>query len=71
MEEALSDGEDYELLFSVPKEKEERLRREWPFRQLPLTRLGNFRSAAPPGIFDAGGSPLALKGPRGWDHFSR
>lgn len=71
LEEALTDGEDYELLFSVPKEKEERLRREWPFRQLPLTRLGEFRSAPSPGIFDAGGSPLALKGPRGWDHFSR
>jgi len=71
MEEALSDGEDYELLFSVPKEKEERLRREWPFRQLPLTRLGNFQSAAPPGIFDTGGSPLAPACPPGWDHFSR
>ena len=71
MEEALADGEDYELLFAVPGEKEERLRREWPFRQLPLTRLGEFRSSASPGVFDPGGSPLVLQGPRGWDHFRR
>jgi thiamine-monophosphate kinase len=70
LEEALTDGEDYELLFSVPKEKEERLRLEWPFGQLPLTRLGEFRSVSSPGVFDSGGKPLNFKGHRGWDHFS-
>ena len=67
--EALTDGEDYELLFAVPNEKEERLRREWPFRQLPLTRLGEFRSAPSPGVFDLGGNPLVFEGRIGWDHF--
>ena len=69
LEEALTDGEDYELLFAVPNEKEERLRREWPFRQLPLTRLGEFRSAPSPGVFDLGGNPLVFEGRSGWDHF--
>jgi len=68
-EQALTDGEDYELLFAVPKEKEERLKRDWPFRQLPLTRLGEFRSAPSPGIFDLSGKPLDLDGRIGWDHF--
>jgi len=71
IEEALTDGEDYELLFAVPKEKEDRLRRDWPFPKLPLTRLGEFRYSASPGVFDRAGSPLAVRGPRGFDHFSR
>jgi thiamine-monophosphate kinase len=71
LEEALTDGEDYELLFAVPNEKEERLRREWPFRQLPLTRLGEFKSAPSPGVFDLGGNPLVFEGRTGWDHFKR
>ena len=71
LEEALTDGEDYELLFAVPKEKEELLRREWPFRQLPLTRLGEFRSAPSPAVVDSDGKPLEFKGRRGWDHFNR
>ena len=71
IEEALTDGEDYELLFAVRKEKEDRLRHDWPFPELPLTRLGKFRSSASPGVFDRSGSPLELKGPPGWDHFRR
>jgi len=69
LEEALTDGEDYELLFAVSKEKEELLMRDWPFGKLPLTKLGEFRSSASPGVFDTGGRPLDLEGPRGWDHF--
>jgi len=69
LEEALTDGEDYELLFAVPKEKEELLRRDWPFRDLPLARLGEFRSAPSPAVFDSSGKPLEFKGRRGWDHF--
>ena len=71
IEEALTDGEDYELLLAVPREREKRLRRDWPFPELPLTRLGEFRSLASPGVFDRSGSPLELKGPPGWDHFRR
>jgi thiamine-monophosphate kinase len=69
LEEALTDGEDYELLFAVPKEKEELLRRDWPFRQLPLARLGEFRSAPSPAVVDSSGKALEFKGRLGWDHF--
>lgn len=37
----LTDGEDYELLFSVSKEKAEQLKKEWPF-STPLTCIGRF-----------------------------
>ena len=40
LEHALSDGEDYELLFSVPKDKSPRLENEWPFTGTLLTRIG-------------------------------
>lgn len=40
-DEALSDGEDFELLFAVAPRQAARLEREWPFRKLPLTRVGS------------------------------
>ena len=39
-EQALSDGEDFELLFAVNPRQAARLEREWPFPKLPLTRVG-------------------------------
>jgi thiamine-monophosphate kinase len=38
-QQACSDGEDYELLFTVPSKKDGILRRTWPFRT-KLTRIG-------------------------------
>jgi thiamine-monophosphate kinase len=40
-EAALNDGEDFELLFAVAPRQAARLEREWPFRKLPLTRVGS------------------------------
>jgi len=39
LEHALSDGEDFELLFTVASDDAERLCREWPF-ETKLTRIG-------------------------------
>ncbi|MBO4303764.1 MAG: thiamine-monophosphate kinase [Lentisphaeria bacterium] len=39
---ALSDGEDYELIFAVSPEKSASLEKEWPFPDVPLTRIGRF-----------------------------
>ncbi|MEI8233686.1 MAG: thiamine-phosphate kinase [Verrucomicrobiota bacterium] len=38
--EALGDGEDFELLFASPPRQAARIERAWPFRRLPLTRVG-------------------------------
>ena len=50
----LGDGEDFELLFAVPPRTASRIERQWPFADLPLTRIGiltaNTESSAPHGF---------------------
>ncbi|MFM8808786.1 MAG: thiamine-phosphate kinase [Chthoniobacterales bacterium] len=61
---ALSDGEDFELLFAVPKTKAARLEREWKrkFPTLCLTRIGHLAKR---------GVAQGLGAARGYDHFAR
>ena len=61
VEQALSDGEDHELLFSVPPREADRLRRGWEstFPRLRLTEIGR--------LVEPGQSSTAL--PRAFDHF--
>lgn len=44
VEQAISDGEDYELLFAISRRDRARLQRAWRkrFPRLPLTRIGQF-----------------------------
>jgi len=58
--QALSDGEDYELLFALPPREAARLQIRWPrkFPKLPLTEIGEL-TAAP-----------AAKKTHGYDHFA-
>ena len=39
---ALSDGEDYELIFAVSPENVPLLKKAWPFPAVPLSRIGRF-----------------------------
>lgn len=59
---ALHDGEDYELLFAVPKARMSALEAAWKrrFPRLPLTRIGHLCRMGEGMTFDA----------RGFDHFS-
>ena len=43
IDNAISDGEDYELLFAISSRDRTRLQREWKreFPKLPLTRIGS------------------------------
>lgn len=60
-EQALNDGEDYELLFTVASDQVERLQREWAgrFPELMLTDIGEMVEF---------GESMNIIG--GWDHFS-
>jgi len=56
-EQALGDGEDFELLFAVKERDAAKLERDWPFKKLALTRIGSLtanrrRSASPIHGFD-------------------
>jgi thiamine-monophosphate kinase len=44
IDNAIADGEDYEILFSISPRERARLQRAWrrKFRRLPLTRIGSF-----------------------------
>ena len=57
-ESALSDGEDFELLFAVAPRQASRLEQTWPFRKIPLTRVG---------ILTANTTPISI---HGFDHFA-
>lgn len=63
LEQAISDGEDYELLFAVDASKSSRLVARWKsvFPQVPLTEIGRLISPQEPS------TPL----PGGYDHFLR
>jgi thiamine-monophosphate kinase len=58
--EAIGDGEDFELLFSIGESAAAALQAAWPFGDLPLTAVG--RMTGP-------GKGMTLAG--GWEHFRR
>ena len=68
VEEALSDGEDYELILALPPQKEQELLKRWPFK-LAITRIGRFIEGMPGEARRVGGGEL-LKGEKGFDHFN-
>jgi thiamine-monophosphate kinase len=59
-EQALTDGEDYELLFAVSDKDGAKLEQDWirAFPELPLTQIGH--------LTERKGDPLSQ---RGYDHF--
>ena len=64
IEQALSDGEDFELLFSLAPRDAVKLERAWEkaFPRLPLTRIGELNRQ----------SPIANRQfPNGYDHFAK
>jgi thiamine-monophosphate kinase len=65
---ALHGGDDYELLFTVPESKAERLPRS--VGGLAITGIGEITKAREVMLTDGNGPPRVLK-PRGWDPFRR
>ena len=63
---ALTDGEDYELLFTLAPNN---CLEEWPF-STPVTLIGTIAEGSPEGILvnQADGKPLDTH--RGYEHFS-
>ena len=64
LEQALCDGEDYELVFAVSPLQADELESLWPFPGVRLTRIGEFLPG-PAGEIRG----VAVPADRGYDHF--
>lgn len=69
IESALTEGEDYELLFTVSKENLERLEKNWDFEESALHIIGKFEASDQMQIQDSKGRNL-LQLKSGFDHFA-
>lgn len=65
---ALANGDDYELCFTVPPERADRVQALAPSLGCRLTRIGEIVAGGGLQIVDANGRPYSLK-QRGHDHF--
>ena len=71
LEQALGDGEDYELIFAIAPEDAPRLEAAWPFPETRLTCLGEFTAPAAPDaapLADLQGNALPERLLTGFDH---
>ena len=66
---ALSEGEDYELIFAVSPSKSAMLEKKWPFKNIRLSRIGNFMSGGKGRIYDLEKRELTTTHKTGFDHF--
>lgn len=64
---ALSDGEDYELLFTLPQDQAERLIADQPLGDVPVTRIGTVIAGSARSLVLAGGRRQELPA-KGWQH---
>ncbi len=63
---ALSDGEDYELLFALPADRADRLLADQPL-DVPVTRIGRIVEGTQLVLIDASGRRTPIP-PGGWEH---
>jgi len=70
LQQALTDGEDYELLFAVSRRRAKQLKAQWPFKDTALTEIGRFVASDSPLVCGPDGLPMAVQGGEGYDHFS-
>jgi thiamine-monophosphate kinase len=68
LELALNAGEDYELLFTIPKKHAGGLQKK--LAGVKVTPIGEITRAKEVLLFDARGAQRLLR-PQGWDHFRR
>lgn len=60
LEHALSDGEDFEILFALDPEKEEGMLNKWPF-PIQLTKVGEFKKNGPNQLMKPNGQVVSLE----------
>jgi len=68
LKNALSDGEDYELLFALSSDKAEKLKQDWNFN-VKLTEIGIFTEKKLNSVYDTKGNNL-INNKIGFKHFN-
>ena len=72
IEHILSDGEDYELIFTVKPSLEKELLEKWPFPEVKLTKIGEILPSQNSNVIDQNGTDLIKKiAKTGYDHFNK
>ena len=66
----LAGGDDYELLFTAPPERREAVVGAGALAGVPVTRIGRIEAGEGLTVLDGDGSPIDLRGLRGFDHFT-
>jgi thiamine-monophosphate kinase len=69
LDSALNDGEDFELLFTMPRKKFEQLKKQWRFKT-KLTKIGKIVSEKSVRIEMKNGKAVDLI-PKGYDHLAK
>lgn len=72
LDDVLSEGEDFELLFTVPQKEAERLKKKFPhfLKTTPITEIGRIvKKSKGFKLIKADGKVIFVK-PEGYDHFS-
>jgi len=69
LHKALTEGEDYELLFTCPQDKYNQLLRYWPFKEVKLTCIGLCIAQQEFSVLDHNNRNLSELYPGGYDHF--
>jgi thiamine-monophosphate kinase len=65
---ALVDGEDYELLFAVPKKIAEKMENSWNFPATQITCIGEFTNSGNGTVYDSSGKNLSNSTNKGYEH---
>lgn len=68
LNDALTTGEDYELLVAIAPDTADSLNRNWPFPNVPLRRIGDFHAGPVPEVVDMDGKSLLHGMQAGYDH---
>ena len=68
IQQAIGDGEDYELLFTVAPERLAELQKAWPF-DVPLSVIGRINEKTSSVIYTLNGRGIPELGVTGYEHF--
>jgi len=71
LDNLLTDGEDYGLIFSVKPSFEKELLEKWPFKEVKISKIGQVIPLGDYPVIDEEKTIINLYSKSGWDHFEK